>query len=106
MILFYPKLKAAGRTSVQSNSRPLDWLAHPWFVIRICQAPPGHVQLGKTAGKDTAAEKTTYPALFGVEESLRKADALIDKACAELDPFGTSAAVLRDLARFLVERKQ
>jgi len=63
-------------------------------------------QLGKTAGKDTAAEKTTYPALFGVEESLRKADALIDKACAELDPFGTSAAVLRDLARFLVERKQ
>src|SRR5271167_4703336 len=35
-------------------------------------------QLGKTAGKDTAAEKATYPALFGIEESLRKADALVD----------------------------
>ena len=42
-------------------------------------------QLGKTAGKDTAAEKTTYPALFGIEESLRKADALVDQACAELE---------------------
>ena len=30
-------------------------------------------QLGKTAGKDTAAEKTTYPALFGVDESVKKA---------------------------------
>src|SRR5208337_4106951 len=36
-------------------------------------------QLGKTAGKDTAAEKATYPALFGIDESLKKADALVVK---------------------------
>ena len=36
-------------------------------------------QLGKTAGKDTAAEKVTYPALFGVDESLKKADAMVDQ---------------------------
>ncbi len=35
-------------------------------------------QLGKTAGKDTASEKATYPALFGIEASLRKADALVN----------------------------
>ena len=63
-------------------------------------------QLGKTAGKDTAAEKTTYPALFGIDESLRQADALIDQACAELNEFGPSASTLKDLARFLVERKK
>jgi geranylgeranyl diphosphate synthase type II len=63
-------------------------------------------QLGKTAGKDTAAEKTTYPALFGIDESLRKADALVDKACAELNEFGDRASTLKDLARFLVERKK
>ena len=63
-------------------------------------------QLGKTAGKDMAAEKTTYPALFGIEESLNKADALIEKACAELNEFGPRASTLRDLARFLVERKK
>jgi len=63
-------------------------------------------QLGKTAGKDTAAEKTTYPALFGIDESLRRADNLVDRACAELNEFGSGASTLKDLARFLVERKK
>ncbi|MGA9902265.1 MAG: polyprenyl synthetase family protein, partial [Terriglobales bacterium] len=63
-------------------------------------------QLGKTAGKDKAAEKTTYPALFGIKESLQKADALVDEACAQLDEYGTAASNLKDLARFLVERKK
>jgi len=62
-------------------------------------------QLGKTAGKDTAAEKATYPALFGVEESLRKADTLVERACAQLDPFGERGSTLKELARFLVARK-
>ena len=63
-------------------------------------------QLGKTAGKDKAAEKTTYPALFGIEESIRKADALVDQACAELNEYGEAASTLRDLAHYLVERKK
>ena len=62
-------------------------------------------QLGKTAGKDTAAEKATYPALFGVEESLKKADALVEAALSSLTSFGSRAADLKSLARFLVERK-
>jgi geranylgeranyl diphosphate synthase type II len=63
-------------------------------------------QLGKTAGKDTAAEKATYPALFGVDESLKKAGALVESALASLDAFGSRADVLKALARFLVERKK
>jgi geranylgeranyl diphosphate synthase, type II len=63
-------------------------------------------QLGKTAGKDTAAEKATYPALFGVDESVKKAAALVDSALESLDGFGARAEVLKDLARFLVERKK
>jgi len=63
-------------------------------------------QLGKTAGKDTAAEKVTYPALFGIEESTRKADALVEQACAQLDGFGEAAATLKALAHYLVERKK
>ena len=62
-------------------------------------------QLGKTAGKDTASEKATYPALFGVEASLRKADALVNEAFSELESFGERAETLKELARFLVERK-
>ena len=63
-------------------------------------------QLGKTAGKDTASEKATYPALFGVEESMKKAEALVASGCAALDPFGPRADTLKQLAHFLVERKK
>jgi geranylgeranyl diphosphate synthase type II len=63
-------------------------------------------QLGKTAGKDTAAEKATYPALFGIEESVKKADTLVNTACSALDSFGPQADTLKSLARFLVERKK
>jgi geranylgeranyl diphosphate synthase, type II len=63
-------------------------------------------QLGKTAGKDTAAEKATYPALFGVDESLKKADALVETALDSLGIFGSRADTLKALARFLVERKK
>jgi len=63
-------------------------------------------QLGKTAGKDTAAQKATYPALFGIEESARKADALVSAAFEELESFGERADTLKELARYLVERKK
>ncbi len=63
-------------------------------------------QLGKTAGKDTASEKATYPALFGIEASIKKADSLVSDAFKELDSFGNRAEPLKELARFLVERKK
>ncbi len=63
-------------------------------------------QLGKTAGKDTATEKSTYPSLFGIDASIAKADELVKKANTALDPFGERAANLREIAAFLVERKK
>jgi len=63
-------------------------------------------QLGKTAGKDTATEKSTYPSLFGIEASLKKADKLIHKANTALDHFGDRSSNLREIAAFLVERKK
>jgi geranylgeranyl diphosphate synthase type II len=63
-------------------------------------------QLGKTAGKDAAAEKTTYPALFGIDESIRKADALVKEGNAQLDVYGEASVTLKELAQYLVERKK
>ena len=63
-------------------------------------------QLGKTAGKDAATEKATYPALFGIDASLKKADKLVAKASEALDSFGERAATMREIAQFLVERKK
>jgi geranylgeranyl diphosphate synthase, type II len=62
-------------------------------------------QLGKTAGKDLASEKATYPALFGLEESRRRATELLASACEALNGFGSRAETLQTLARFLIERK-
>jgi geranylgeranyl diphosphate synthase type II len=62
-------------------------------------------QLGKTAGKDTASDKATWPAVFGIEQSLKDADALIKDAFAELAPFAEAAEPLKSLAQYLVERK-
>ncbi len=63
-------------------------------------------QLGKTAGKDLAVEKVTYPSLYGLEKSARMADQLIAQACAALDSFGARADTLEAIARYLVERKK
>jgi geranylgeranyl diphosphate synthase, type II len=62
-------------------------------------------QLGKTAGKDAASEKTTYPALFGLEESRKRAGTLLQSACEAVENFGPQAAVLKHLAQFLIERE-
>src|SRR3954471_3625686 len=75
------------------------------IVDDVLDVTESSTQLGKTAGKDTASEKATYPAVFGVDESLRRADALIAAGCSALDSFGARAATLKALAHFLVERK-
>ncbi len=61
--------------------------------------------LGKTAGKDQATEKATWPAIYGIEQSRRDAAQLIDEAFAALEPYGSRADGLKAVARFLVERK-
>ena len=62
-------------------------------------------QLGKTAGKDAASGKVTYPAVFGLAESHVRARQLVQQAIDELEPFGPAADLLRDVARYVVERK-
>src|SRR6267142_1153996 len=61
--------------------------------------------LGKTAGKDIAQEKATYPAVYGLERSHAIANDLATKAIAELAPFGERASRLREIAEFLVLRR-
>src|ERR1700761_899357 len=62
-------------------------------------------ELGKTAGKDTATTKATWPAVYGIDRSLKDAEELIADAFAALEPFGPAATPLKSLAQYLVERK-
>jgi geranylgeranyl diphosphate synthase type II len=61
--------------------------------------------LGKTAGKDTATQKATWPAVYGVEKSAAMAQNLIAEAFVALDPFGQAAEPLKALAQYLIDRK-
>jgi geranylgeranyl diphosphate synthase type II len=61
--------------------------------------------LGKTAGKDHAQHKATYPALYGLVQSREVAGDLAAKAMKELDCYGERAARLRQLGEFLVARR-
>lgn len=60
--------------------------------------------LGKTAGKDAKVKKATYPALYGLEASREKARALVASALEDIHGFNSSAAPLRSLARFVIDR--
>ncbi|AFY71721.1 farnesyl-diphosphate synthase [Thalassoporum mexicanum PCC 7367] len=61
-------------------------------------------QLGKTAGKDLAAQKVTYPSLWGIPTSQAKAQALVEEANAQLDPYGNAAMPLKAIANFITAR--
>lgn len=61
-------------------------------------------QLGKTAGKDAAVEKATFPAIVGLEASKKEAQRLTDKALAALKPFARQARRLDEIAHYLLDR--
>jgi len=61
--------------------------------------------LGKTAGKDQAVEKSTYPAILGLDASRKEAARLTKAAMDALKPFGTKAARLEEIASHLLKRE-
>jgi geranylgeranyl diphosphate synthase type II len=61
--------------------------------------------LGKTAGKDLAVEKATYPAILGLEKSRKEAAKLTQEAMDALLPFGKKAQRLREIADYLLKRE-
>jgi geranylgeranyl diphosphate synthase type II len=62
-------------------------------------------KLGKSAGKDVAAQKATYPALLGLDKAKKEADRLTARARAALKPFGKAAAPLEAIADYLLKRE-
>ena len=74
------------------------------IVDDVLDMTQSSVELGKTAGKDAASVKATWPAVFGIERSRADADQLIADAFAALEPFGPAADSLKSLAQYLVDR--
>ena len=62
-------------------------------------------ELGKTAGRDLALQKSTYPALLGVSGAISRARALVEEACGALSGVQLLTPSLESLARFIVDRR-
>ena len=74
-------------------------------VDDILDVEESSAALGKTAGKDAAQQKATYPSLYGLEKSRQFAKELEARAMAEIEPYGPRAARLRELAELIVHRR-
>ena len=61
--------------------------------------------LGKTARKDIAANKATYPSIYGIEETAERAKVLFAQTIACLDPIDRPVKILVDIARMILERQ-
>jgi len=62
-------------------------------------------EIGKDAGSDQARGKATYPAVIGLSAAREEALAMMDEALRALDIFDTEADPLREIARYIVQRK-
>ena len=74
-------------------------------VDDILDVEESSAALGKTAGKDAAQQKATYPALYGLEKSRQFAAELESRAMAELATYDNRAARLQELAELIVHRR-
>jgi geranylgeranyl pyrophosphate synthase len=74
------------------------------IVDDILDVEGASADLGKTAGKDAAAGKPTYPSLYGLEASKRLAAECLERAQATLAAAGMADAHLLGIGRWIVER--
>ena len=85
-----------------------DYGRHVGFAFQIVDdildVTADSATLGKTAGKDAEQQKATFPALYGLEESRRKAREHCDAALAAVEPLGERALRLRQIAERVVTR--
>ena len=96
----------AAQADVERIRRFGEYIGWAFQVVDdILDVEESSAALGKTAGKDQAQKKATYPALFGLKKSRAVAAELAEKALRELDCYGARAGRLREVAEFLVARR-
>lgn len=99
---------AAGATVAQVDALA-DYGRHLGLAFQITDdildVVGAEAVIGKPVGSDESRDKSTYPALLGLEESRRLAGEAVASALAALAVFGEEAENLRNLARFVADRE-
>ncbi|WP_121074067.1 polyprenyl synthetase family protein [Sphingomonas elodea] len=96
------RVSPEGRTGLRGYARDIG-LAFQ-IVDDILDAEGDEALVGKKVGKDSAAGKETFLSLLGIDRAREQARMLVDQAIAHLHAFGPEADLLRDVARFTLER--
>ncbi|WRH65740.1 MAG: polyprenyl synthetase family protein [Planktothrix sp. GU0601_MAG3] len=98
-------LAGAKETEIEGLSRYARNIGLAFQIVDdILDITATQEELGKTAGKDLTAKKVTYPSLWGIDESRRQAQQLIEVAKAELSDYGDRAIPLLAIADFITNR--
>jgi farnesyl diphosphate synthase len=93
---------AEGRTRLRAYARDLG-LAYQ-IADDLLDVEGDSEATGKAVNKDRDAGKATFVSLLGVDRARQQAHMLVDQAVGHLSSFGTEANVLRDVARYVIER--
>jgi len=96
------RVSPEGRTGLRGYARDIG-LAFQ-IVDDILDAEGDEALVGKKLGKDGAAGKETFLSLLGIDRAREQARMLVDQAIAHLHAYGPEADLLRDVARFTLER--
>jgi geranylgeranyl diphosphate synthase type II len=95
----------ASKAALNRLSRFGDNLGLAFQIVDdILDVRSSTANLGKTARKDAAHGKATYPGVHGLAKSEQMAAKLVDQACAQLKPLGARAEPLQQIARYLLTR--
>jgi farnesyl diphosphate synthase len=98
-------MAGAPAARVDAVDRYAAWLGLAFQIVDDVLDVEGVDQdLGKTAGKDAAAGKPTYPALFGLDASKRMAQEAADAAVAALAAGNIERSRLAEIAQWVVSR--
>jgi len=96
------RIPPEGRTGLRGYARDVG-LAFQ-IADDILDAEGDEALAGKKLRKDDAAGKETFLSLLGLDRAREQAGMLVDQAIAHLKPYGAEADLLRDVARYTLER--
>jgi geranylgeranyl diphosphate synthase type II len=100
------KLGGAKATEIEALTRYGESLGLAFQIVDdLLNVEGDSEEMGKASGTDAAQSKATYPHLLGVSESKRRAEDMVASAHKALEPFGSKADTLKEIATFIISRR-